>query len=709
MNLVDSIPIGRKLIGSFLIIAAIVGIVAIIGYSNMKTINDGMTTMYNDRLVPIQDLGTADAKFYDIRGDLYKYLAIPQDRKTLKISFEEKIGTINLLIDKYRETSLLDSEKAELAKFDTSWPEYQKLLRESLIKVDAGKEEEVIASLIDGDLHKTRKSVDESLTNLLEINKKEAERINTESDVIFANSVLLMTIAGILGVLVALILGFVISRGITIPLNKTVLMIQEMGKGHLGMRLTMNRKDEIGIMAGTMDTFADDLQQKVIGIMKQIATGEKVQQIPPVDDQDEIAPALNQMIQTLDSLIYQVGSLIGEAKQGRLQARGEEIQFLGLYRDIIAGINEMLESITKPINETLRVAERYANVDFSAQFDDKVEVNGDFHTLKEMMNAIGMHVGKELAGALESVNTQIAELTASSEEAASSIEEVCSGSTMIAQSAANVNVNAEAGKQSVEQILVAMEELSTSVATVTARIDSVNRLSQDADLSSTKGIEQAAAAEKGINEINGAVSDVGSIITEIREQMGEIGKIVEIIGAIADQTNLLALNAAIEAARAGDAGMGFAVVANEVKTLAQESQGSAENIAKIITSLQKQSERAATAMNLATNNVSKGSAAITDTIQSFHHIAEQIKDISKNMTDVASLSEEEAAAVEEITATISELKNVTQNTAEESMSSASACQEATCSINQVTEVVSKLSIIAARISEAMSRLTVSHG
>ena len=68
MNLIDNVPIGRKLTGSFLIIAAIVGIVAIIGYSNMKMINDGMTTMYHDRLVPIQDLGAAYSKLYEIRG-----------------------------------------------------------------------------------------------------------------------------------------------------------------------------------------------------------------------------------------------------------------------------------------------------------------------------------------------------------------------------------------------------------------------------------------------------------------------------------------------------------------------------------------------------------------------------------------------------------------------------------------------------------------
>ena len=119
----------------------------------------------------------------------------------------------------------------------------------------------------------------------------------------------------------------------------------------------------------------------------------------------------------------------------------------------------------------------------------------------------------------------------------------------------------------------------------------------------------------------------------------------------------------ITAARAGDAGMGFAVVADEVKTLAQESQGSAENISKIITSLQQQSERAATAMNLATTEVSRGSAAITETIELFHSIAGQVEEISQHMMEVASLSEEETAAVQEITSSVSEVKDMASETA----------------------------------------------
>lgn len=463
----------------------------------------------------------------------------------------------------------------------------------------------------------------------------------------------------------------------------------------------MTRRDEIGVLAQILDNFADYLQNAVVGTLHKIAMGEKeIVLLNATDDKDEISPALNQTITTINDIVGEVGYLIAESEEGRLSKRGDPSKFVGAYLDIIVGINNMLDAIVTPINEALRVSDEFAHAKFTTRFDEKVVTKGDLIALKEGLNT----VGKELSTAIKDVSDQVVTLTASAEEAAASVEEITAGASSVAQSSAVVSTNAENSLTSVDQVLTAMEELTTSVSTVAAKVDAVSRLTQEANGTTNKGVEQAAVAEAGINAINESVNDVGTIITEIREQMNEIGKIVEIISNIADQTNLLALNAAIEAARAGDAGMGFAVVANEVKTLAQDSQGSAENIAKIISSLQKQSEKAATAMNLATKEVSKGSVAITDTITFFNTIAEQVDQIAQNMTEVASLSEEEAAAVEEITASVSEVKAMSNDTAREAGNSAAASEQSSAALNQVAQIISDLSLIATRINDSMSRL-----
>jgi methyl-accepting chemotaxis protein len=508
-------------------------------------------------------------------------------------------------------------------------------------------------------------------------------------------------LSAIIGGMIALILA----RSITGPLKRVVEMISELSRGHLGMRLSMKRRDEIGTMAGAMDSFADYLQLSVIKTLKMIANGEKAEQIMQKDSDDEISPALNKMITTLNALIEQMEVLIGEAREGRLKTRGDLSRFVGTYQELVAGINKMLDAITIPLNEALRVSERYANVDFEARFDDKIVVRGDFLELKDKLNHIGIHVGKELKSVIREISDQITSLSHSAESSAATVEELAAGADTIAQNVDNVQTNSEFTMRSVGQVLTAMEELSTSVSAVAAKVDSVSRLSKDADSTSSQGVTKAAVAENGINAINGAVNDVGIIINEIREQMIEIGKIVDIISTIADQTNLLALNAAIEAARAGDAGMGFAVVANEVKILAQDSQGSAENIAKIISSLQKESEKAAYAMDLATNEVSKGSLAITDTITFFRSIADQTKQISMHMNEVAALSEEEAASVEEITASVSEVNKLATSTAEEAVGAAAASEEAAAVLKQLSEMQVILAEASLKIQTSMTRLS----
>ena len=493
----------------------------------------------------------------------------------------------------------------------------------------------------------------------------------------------------------------ILTRSITGTLSQVDEMLNELTKGHLGMRLSLDQKDELGVMASMMDDFAENLQKHIIGVLQMIAKGENnIPLIPKAGENDEIAPAINTMITTIDSIVTEVNGLIADAQEGKLKTRGNPDQFVGSYREIITGINNMLEAITTPLNEALRVADLFAHAKFGSRFDDSVEVKGGLIALKEGLNT----VGRELSNVIGEVSEQVGALTASAEEAAASVEEVTAGAAAVAQSSSLVSNNAEGSVRSVEQVLNAMEDLSCSVATIATKVDAVSRLSQEANTLSTNGVAQAGVVEKGITAINESVNDVGSIIVEIRDQMNEIGKIVDIIGDIADQTNLLALNAAIEAARAGDAGMGFAVVANEVKTLAQESQGSAENIGQIITSLQHQSERAAKAMDQATTEVSKGSDAITDTIQFFHTIADQVDDISQNMVEVASLSEEGAAAVEEITASISEVKTLSEQTALEAIGSSAASEESSAALNQVATVISDLSVIATRINSSMDRL-----
>lgn len=120
MDFLDNIKIGKKLIGGFLILALIIAGIGIFGWMNMKSINDGMTTMYVDRTVPLNELGLVYGEFYKMRGDTYKYFLYPDEKATIKQGIQDGVASINSEMDKFRATSLDDAEKTNLSQFDKS-------------------------------------------------------------------------------------------------------------------------------------------------------------------------------------------------------------------------------------------------------------------------------------------------------------------------------------------------------------------------------------------------------------------------------------------------------------------------------------------------------------------------------------------------------------------------------------------------------------
>jgi methyl-accepting chemotaxis protein len=142
MNWLNDLKTSVKLIGSFILIAAILVVLAVLSFTNMKSINDGMTTLYLDRTIPIQDLGGVDSQLYRMRGDVYKYVLV---------AIQEEITTtaaeVNRLVAKYRATYLVKEEVDGLAVFDTAWADYQKKVQSTLELAKGGNTQAAIQQL----------------------------------------------------------------------------------------------------------------------------------------------------------------------------------------------------------------------------------------------------------------------------------------------------------------------------------------------------------------------------------------------------------------------------------------------------------------------------------------------------------------------------------------------------------------------------------
>jgi methyl-accepting chemotaxis protein len=271
--------------------------------------------------------------------------------------------------------------------------------------------------------------------------------------------------------------------------------------------------------------------------------------------------------------------------------------------------------------------------------------------------------------------------------------DIAEGADMVMSNAEKVSANAECGKEAVQQVLRAMEDLSVTVADVSTRTEEVSSSSAQADKLAKLGTDMAQVAEDGMRVIKSSASDMDRIIKEIQDEMNNIGKIVDIITEIAGQTNLLALNAAIEAARAGDAGRGFAVVAAEVKDLSQQSRASAGSIAAMISSLQKKSEAAAEATKDAIDAVSQGSDVMEKTLVVFSDLVKSVDEISITIERVAGMTEEQAATVEEITGSVNEVSHMMVESANDALSSTSVTKETSTSVTELNNAIHGLKVL----------------
>ncbi len=225
------------------------------------------------------------------------------------------------------------------------------------------------------------------------------------------------------------------------------------------------------------------------------------------------------------------------------------------------------------------------------------------------------------------------------------------------------------------QVATAMEEMTSTVQEVARNAIKASEAAASADTEAVSSKAIINEAVKGINLLASEVENAALVIKELESDSNSIGEVLSVIQGIAEQTNLLALNAAIEAARAGEQGRGFAVVADEVRTLASRTQNSTLEIQKTIERLQARAEQAVKVMengkvqaNVSVQQAASSGTAITT-------ISQKIDTISDMNHQIASAAEEQTAVAEEINRNISNINHVANNTLSGVKKSAIACQE----------------------------------
>ncbi|HYW80025.1 MAG TPA: methyl-accepting chemotaxis protein, partial [Thermoguttaceae bacterium] len=440
----------------------------------------------------------------------------------------------------------------------------------------------------------------------------------------------LFAVVGAIASLIAIGVGYVVARRITMPLAEIVDILNTAAGGDLSRRAEIRSKDELGRAATSLNTCLD-ANVKVLADIQEAAEREK-QARSEQAEQERLAAESEQRRKEEETVRQREAA---EAEQKRQQEQAEN------ERQLAAEEARKAETLRDKVDRLLEVVRAASQGDLT----QKVTVEGD-EAIDELAAGIRQML-QDLAGVIGQV--------------AESADQFNEGSRVIAESTQALASGAQTQSASVEQVSASIEELTASIEGV-----KTNATKADEVAKRTNGL-----ADRGGQAVQKSIE----AMELIRTSSDQIAEIIQVISEIASQTNLLALNAAIEAARAGEHGMGFAVVADEVRKLAERSNQAAGEI----TSLIKESS----------SRVQEGAQLSDETGKSLKEILDGVEETVAKISEIATATIQQAANASQVGEAIQGIAQITEQVAAGSEEMAGSSEELGAQAGALRDLVSR--------------------
>ena len=357
--------------------------------------------------------------------------------------------------------------------------------------------------------------------------------------------------------------------------------------------------------------------------------------------------------------------------------------------------------ITRPLAQMIK----------GIQVDNKgyVTVNEFKISSRDELGQLGDNLNtfvSQIKGFVKQVNQSAEQVAASSEELTASADQTAKAANQVAVVITEVSTGAEKQLKAVEDAGSVVGQMSAGVQQIAANANTVAVTSAKSTEAAHEGSKAVEKAITQMDHIDKTVTRSAQVVAKLGERSKEIGQIVATISGIAGQTNLLALNAAIEAARAGEQGRGFAVVADEVRKLAEQSQEAAKQIAGLISEIQQDTDSAVMAMNEGTKEVQVGTEVVNETGKTFKEITALFNEVSSQIREISAAIQQMASGSQQIVVSVRDIDAISKETASQSQTVSAATEEQSATMEEIAASSQALAKMAADLTQAVSMFKI---
>ena len=608
MGLLGNIKTRSKLMLGFGVILALLVIVIVVALAQIAAINQSQNDLVDHDFVLSIDVQQARGDLNRIRAETLNML-VGTDSAVQAASEQEiaaRLASIDTTLPEIRAVLAFHGDgdtSAAMADLDQIMPAYKQTLAQVVDLIHQGKADDAQALAVGVQYDR----VEQMRADLLKLAVHSDENVATavaDSRTQLNTTILVVALLGGLAVIVAVFTVWMMNRLIAVPLRKTAEMAQQMGKGQLDARLGLARKDEIGTLALTMDRLADIVQD----------------------------------------LVRETILLVEETLKGKLSTRGDADKFEGAYRDVIGGVNDTLDAVIGPLNAAGAYIDRVAHDEIPRPLADTFA--GDFDVLRSNLNMMT----DNLRGLNEELSNGFGVLASSSSEILATVSQLAAGASETATAVSETSTTAAEVKQTAQ--------LSAQKA------KNVRETAERTTVVSEAGRKAVEATVEGMRRINEQMESIAGTVVRLSEQGQAIGEIIATVNDIAEESNVLAVNAAIEATRAGDYGKGFGVVAQEMKSLSEQSRNATAQVRTILMEVQKATSAAVMSTEQGSKAVAAGVKQAAEAGESIRMLTSAVGEAAQAAIQISASTEQQLVGLEQIASAISNIEQATvQNVA----------------------------------------------